>query len=128
MTAPKVYISQRPGSNKRGWVPNFSPAIQYGQLSFVFNDDVQVFNLPDKGLVLANEVLKSFRPDVDFLVWPSTGDPIALYSCLFAIMAQGHKEVTFLNWQRDPQNRSHGYYEPVTLDMTLILPKDYENE
>ena len=53
----------------------------------------------------AQELLKDFDPEVDFLLWPNSGDPAALWTCCFAL-------VTHANTLAEPMFNFLAEYSP----------------
>jgi len=117
-----VYVTQRPIPNKNtGWTPNLSPASQYGKLVYVFDNDKSVFSNPHKSLEKAKDALEDFNPDRDFLLWPNSGDPAALWVCIHALGGSGVPCINYLYWERGfdeagKRSSSKGFYSPVKID------------
>src|SRR5687768_3122822 len=77
-TTGTVFIVQRPKPKSDGWVPDFSSASKYGRLDFIFDTDDKVWSNPTGAILKAQEKLKNFNPDVDYLLWPSFCDSMSL--------------------------------------------------
>jgi hypothetical protein len=123
---PIVYVVQQPKPNGKGWMPNLEPASQFGALKFIFAADDRPNLNPTQAVQICANVMKRFRPDVDFLLWPSTGDPAALYSTLIAIMTKLDQSLPFINflyWERnlDPgtgdRKQDSGFYVPLKFNL-----------
>jgi hypothetical protein len=118
----KVFVTQRPIPNKKnGWTPDLSPATSYGRLEYVFESDKQVFCTTAKSLERAKDFLEDFNPDRDFLLWPNSGDPAALWVCIHALAGMGLPCVKYLYWERGfnqagERDSKKGFYSPITID------------
>lgn len=117
-----VYIvnQPQPRSGKDGFVYDVSPAMQYGELIFVYRaDQPPPSNNPDWATAHAYEVLADFSDD-DFLVWAG-GDPLGMVivSAVAADVNQGG--VKYLKWERerdrDRRRTGNGYYVPLALSI-----------
>lgn len=115
-----VYVTQQPIPNNKNWVPNLSPALQYGKLAYVFDGGQQIFSNPNVEIVRAKSRLEDFDPDRDFLLWPNSGDPAALWVCQHALAGMGLPYISYLYWERgleDGQRSTKaGFYSPVRIE------------
>ena len=114
-----IYVTQRPVPNRVGWVPNLSQADRYGKLVYVFEGGKQVFSRTDQGLKHAKEMLEDFNPDHDYILWPNSGDPAALWCCQHALAGMGVPYIKYLYWERGfkdgKRSNSEGFYSPITI-------------
>jgi len=120
MPQSTVYVSQRPKANAVGWTPDLTPALKYGKCEFVFEPDEQVSSDPNTMMRVARDRLDAFNPHTDYLLWPNTGDPAAIWACVMVLMGYGFTEIRFLLWDRmvgedGKRNGSKGEYVPLTL-------------
>ncbi len=117
-----VYVTQRPIPNKKTqWVPNLAPASKYGKLIYVFESDHQVFSTTSKSLDRAKDILEDFNPDRDYLLWPNSGDPAALWVCIHALAGSGLPWINYLYWERGFNEQgqrasSKGFYSPIRIE------------
>ena len=122
-----VYVMQQPTQTRKGWTPNLQPATEFGEIQYVFPGGVPIYTSPVKTLKMAKNALANFNPDEDYLLWPNTGDPAAMWVCCFAIVLLGFSKVRFLYWNRKYENGnrigSDGFYVPITYKF-----EDGENE
>lgn len=118
-----VFITKRPVSDRTGWVPDLSPATQYGPLEFIFEGQERVFALPQPSLHKARRTIgKSFEHDRDFLLHPNSLDQMALVCCLTAILEQKPPYINLLYYDRalneeGVRDRRKGTYYPIKLDL-----------
>lgn len=120
---PTVYVTQRPQRSKAGWKPNLLPATVYGELKYVFESDDYVFSSPNESMAKAKEILNQFDPSVDYILYPNTGDPAAIYAiCLILGYWFSQCTINFLYWDRtidEDGNRSHdkGSYKVIPMPL-----------
>lgn len=111
-----VYVSQQPVPNRHQWVPNLEPATKYGALKFIFQGEDQPYMKPQKSLAQAKEILKDFDSDQDYLLWPNTGDPAAMWCAILALTSIGVEVIPFLYWN-NPRGNKVGYYAPMQINL-----------
>lgn len=111
MTISKVFVTQRPVPNHRDWVPNLAPATVFGEIKYVFEPEDFICTNPKDAMEKAKTRLADFNPETDYILYPSTGDPAAVYVICLCI---GHwftdHEIQFLYWDREKTEggeRSH---------------------
>lgn len=119
----RVFITQQPRPNARGWTPNFNPATQYGSLHFVFSGSDHPYCNPDQAIEDAAHVLSDFDPDNDYVLYPNTGDPAAIYTVLIVLARMPIDKIRFLYWERKMvdgvRSSTDGFYSPITFKLPL---------
>lgn len=112
-----VYVTQRPVPNGRGWCPNLSPAAKYGALQYIFEADERPYTDPNEALRCAEESLRDFDPELDYVLWPNTGDPIAAWAVIITLARRGFLQIKTLYWERKLEggvrSSSEGFYSPI---------------
>ena len=120
---PRVFITQRPRPNKNGWTPDFTPATKYGALHFIFESEDQPWRTPAQAMAHAEQVLRDFNPSHDYILWPQTGDPAAMWATLISlVMNEDITSIRFLYWERErsgdgTRTQGRGFYTPVTFTL-----------
>ena len=118
-----VWVIQQPVPNRQGWMPDFSSAIEYGEIQYIFGANEKVYALPGPSLFKARKLLRErFNSEKDYVLWPNTGDPMA---CIIACMVLGEMEfddVKCLYWNRkrdEDGNRDSksGFYFPINVSL-----------
>ena len=116
-----VYVIQQPVPNQHNWTPDLTPATDFGPLKYIFDGGENVYALPGPMMKKAQNVLKDFDPEHDYILWPNTGDPAALWTTCFALAQMGFQKVSFLYWNRKrvsgQRDYSSGFYAPITYDL-----------
>ena len=117
-----VYVTQQPTPNRRNWQPDLSPAAEYGKIKYIFQGGEQPFTNPANAISVARKELRDFNPETDFICWPNSGDPASLYATIMCLVDKGHKEITFLYWNRNRDANGQplpdrGYYAPVKMSL-----------
>ena len=103
---PKVFIIQqpRPDPKRNNWVPNFDSAADFGAIHFVFDQNERVHADPVASRVKAEEALKDFSPNRDYLLPTVFGDPAAAWLVIQLLTAQAtycqNKFLKYLYWSR----------------------------
>lgn len=119
---PRVFVIQQPKPNRNNWVPNLEPATQFGAIHYLFNGQERPADDPDAALddVIAMLEREEYQPDVDYILWPNTGDPIGVYATLLAI-GQNYPCCQVLNWDRKLVNgessKTEGFYTAVRFNL-----------
>jgi len=122
---PRVYIINQPRDNPRAALgPSYdvSPAMQYGEIHFVFPTDD--FPSPsadlDRAIEHAWKALADFDAETDYVVWAG-GDPISMLIAapiLFDLAGDG---VRYLKFERgrapNGDKIQSGYYSPKTVTL-----------
>ena len=91
-----VFVIQQPVPNRHNWVPDLTPATEFGILKFIFNGGDNVYALPGPMMKKAQSILKDFDPEYDYLLWPNSGDPAALWTVCFSLVLMDFKKVRML--------------------------------
>lgn len=116
-----VYLVQMPKPNRAGWQPDLTPATEFGEIKSVFSPDDSVYSLPAPMISKAMEVLKDFDPEKDFILWPNSGDPAAVWTCSFALVMLGFKKAKFLYYNRKKidgqRSYQKGFYVPLEYNL-----------
>jgi len=119
----RVFISQQPRPNKNNWMPNLSPAMAFGRFIFVFGGDEQPWCTPDNSMEHAQQLLKDFDPEEDYVLWPNSGDPMAIWIIVAALARFPINKIRFLYWERKlehgERSKVEGFYSPITLHLPL---------
>lgn len=127
---PSVYIINQPRENPRsrfGTSYDVSPAMQYGEIKFVFTEDE--FPSPSADLKRAVEhawnVLADFDAESDYVVWAG-GDPISMLIVAPILFDIAQDNVRYLKFERgrgvNGEKIQAGYYMPKTV--TLFNEED----
>ena len=118
---PRVFVANQPLPSRQGMTYDVSPAMQYGEIRFVFadGDPVPSRNL-DAAIDHAYSVLQTVREE-DYLVWAG-GDPLSMVIVSSIISDYLDGKIRYLKWERarDGQGRrtSGGYYVPMIVDLS----------
>ena len=116
-----VYIIQQPKPNAKGWMPDFTDASKYGKFRFIFAPGERPWTDPEAAMETASVTLANFNADEDYILWPCTGDPAALFAVLLILGRFPINQVTFLYWERKiingHRNKSEGFYTPVKFNL-----------
>lgn len=120
-----VYVVQQPVPNRKNWVPDLTPANEFGAIEYVFKSDDNVYALPGPMMKKAQKIFKDFDPNNDYLLWPNTGDPAALWTCCFALAILGFDKISILYWNRKrisgQRDYQQGFYVPITYDLKQMI-------
>ncbi len=111
-----VYVSQQPIPNRHNWTPNLEPATKYGALKFIFQGESQPYLKPQSALLHAMEILANFNQEQDYLLWPNTGDPTAMWCAILALTQLEFTRISFLYWNK-PRGNKQGYYAPMEFNL-----------
>jgi hypothetical protein len=121
-----VYVTQQPRRNRHNWTPNLEPAAKYGPLKFVFEGDDHPFENPRSAIVKAANELAFFDWKNDYILWPNTGDPAAMWAIMIAlseILLEEAESIQFLYWERKlikgVSSRTEGYYVPIRFPLNV---------
>lgn len=114
----RVFVTQRPIPNRKGWFPNLQGAEKYGALHFVFEPQDRPFHDTDAALNQAREKLSDFDTKKDFVLWPSSGDPAGVWAVMLALATDSDiDEIQVLYWDRKfidgERSSTEGYYIPI---------------
>ena len=112
-----VFVSQQPVPNRYNWMPDLGAATKYGKLHFIFQGEEQPHSSPQASLIKTVKTLQNFDPNEDYLLWPNTGDPVAMWCAIIALTRRDFDHIRFLLWHRPRGNRS-GYYDPLEFNLT----------
>jgi len=127
-------VTKRPTPDKKGWLPDLSPADKYGAKEFVFEGADRVFALPAPSLHKARRKIGArFDYRSDYLLHPNTMDQMALVNCLIAILEQNPPHINMLYYDRIQQpdgsrNPRIGTYYPIRIDLRRPTQKVTEHE
>lgn len=120
-----VYVIQQPVPNRRNWTPDLTPATEFGAIKYIFSGSDHVYALPDSMMKKAQEALKNFHSENDYLLWPNTGDPAALWTACFALVLLGFEKVDILYWNRKQKDGKRdynsGFYLPITYQLKNFI-------
>lgn len=118
---PTVFVVNQPTPRRspNGFVYDVSPALQYGEVKFVFTADRPSPSDDPEGAVLHAERVLADATEDDFLVWAG-GDPMGLVivSSILADITQG--PIRYLRWERARENGERtggGYYAPILINV-----------
>ena len=119
---PRVYVAHQPrptaGPNSRNTY-DITPALQYGEVVFVFEASFSPSSNPEEAAEIAHEKLKDIQPG-DYIVWAG-GDPLAAFivGALAADKTAG--QLKYLRWDRERGDggiaTGRGCYSPVALEL-----------
>lgn len=114
-------MTQQPKPNGKGWVPNLTPAADFGAIHYVFSANEKPWLDTEGAMQKAERVLRDFRSDRDYILWPWTGDPAALQAVMIVLSRRSLKCIRSLYWERKmvggERRSSDGYYTPVTFNL-----------
>lgn len=120
----RVFITQQPKPNHTGWMPNLSPAAPYGRFVYVFSSDAAPWTNPDEAVEIATAALADFDPDEDYILYPNSGDPAAMWIILLVLARFNINKLRVLYWERKlvdgERSRRDGFYSPVTIKLPLF--------
>lgn len=114
-----VFFFQQPVPNSHGWIPDLSPAAPYGELQFIFGIDEHPSKTPASLQLEAEERLKDFDPQRDYLCWCNSGDIFSIYIVIGILASKGIKKVQALSWNKARSHEDKGRYVPVTVPILL---------
>lgn len=118
-----VFITQQPRPNRLGWLPNLSPASQFGKFVYVFTAADAPWTNPDAAMEKATDLLRDFNEDEDFVLWPNSGDPAAMWIILAILARFPLRKIRILYWERKLENgermKGDGFYTPVTINLPI---------
>lgn len=125
-TPSRVFVTQQPRPNRHNWVPNLESATQYGRLEYVFSGSESAYCDPDGAFSKALQRLQTFRPDLDYILWPSSGDPATTWAVMLALSRLAQvSHIRILYWERSlvdgHRSQVEGFYTPITFQ----LPKTF---
>lgn len=117
-----VYIPQEPKPNRQNWVPDFSSALQYGEIAFVFESHEKVYAIPAPSLFKARRLLENFNYKEDYILIHTAGDPMAQIVVDMVLRELDPEYINFLYWdrKREPdgtRKTGAGFYVPKTLKL-----------
>lgn len=117
----RVFITQQPRPNGQGWMPNLSPAAQYGRFVFVFGEADRPWCNPEASVEKAQAALQDFDPDEDYILYPNSGDPAGMWIMLTVLARFPLDKIKVLYWERKLANgersKTDGFYTPVTIPL-----------
>lgn len=127
-----VFITQQPRPNRRGWMPNLDPASEFGNCHFVFNSAERPSLNPDSAIIKAGYQLRSFDCEKDFILWPNTGDPAALWAVIMALCSRTDvHQIQFLYWERklvnNQRSSTEGWYVPIKFPTKIVNKETVTN-
>lgn len=130
MSKSTVFITQQPKVNRQGWSPDLSPAADYGKFVYIFDSNEFIYQDTVAGMRKAYSKLEDYNPEHDYILWPNTGDPAAIWCTIMAICGMGFNDITFLYWDRKrdesgQRSKQQGFYVPVhvSTDLTDIMKR-----
>lgn len=117
---PRVFVAHQPrpaGANSR---TNFdiTPALNYGEVVFVFESSFSPSSDPDGALDIATEKMKDMTSE-DYVLWAG-GDPLAsiIVGAVAFDMTDG--EFNYLRWDRERGDggvaTGRGFYTPIPIN------------
>jgi hypothetical protein len=128
----RVFVTQQPKPNGKGWTPNLSPASNYGTIHFIYSGGDRPSSDPTAAMFIASEALEDFDANKDYILWPNGVDPFSIWAVLLVLAKKGVSQVRGLNWERrlhngkrDPHN---GFYTPVVFQLSQFNDSSYERE
>jgi len=99
-------------------------ATPFGHFVYVFSSDSAPWTNPDEAVEIATAALSTFDPDEDFLLYPNSGDPAAMWIILLVLARFSIKKLRILYWERKLVNgdrsRKDGFYSPITIKLPLF--------
>lgn len=117
-----VFVTQQPTPNKFNWVPDLTPAAEYGKIEYVFEGGEAIYSNPVNSMKKAKFRLENFNPSLDYLLYPGTGDPAAFAVCIMAILDKGYDTLPLLYWDRirddnGSRDSKKGIYVPINFTL-----------
>lgn len=120
-----VYVVQQPVPNQHGWVPDLTPATEFGAIKYIFDGGENVYALPGPMMKKAQSILRDFDPENDYILWTNMGDPAALWTTCFSLVLLGFSKVRILYWNRKrvsgKRDYKNGFYVPITYDLKALF-------
>ena len=78
------------------------PASVFGEIKYVFEDDDYVYASPNESMEKAKRMMDEFDPAKDYILYPNTGDPAAIYAvCMLIGFWFADVNIKFLYWDRE---------------------------
>lgn len=114
-----VYVPQFPPRNSRNWVPDLTPAAEFGNLKYIFEADELFVGRPTTLLARAINELKNFNSKEDYIVWPPSS-PLSLVTVVMALCHNNVWEINVLQWDRI-RGTERGIYVPVRLSIPAAV-------
>jgi hypothetical protein len=126
---PRVYVVQepKPDPKKNNWAPDFSTAVKYGALRFVYEQGYRGQSDPVAARDKLPDALGEFDPDIDHLLPLMVGgvDPANVWVVLLWIgpllKKEGYTFINFLYWDRgkgeNGYTNENGYYKPCRIPL-----------
>jgi hypothetical protein len=120
----RVFVTQQPVKNRRNWVPNLQPATQYGAIHFIFTGEERPHENPTAAVEQAAKALATFRADEDYILWPNTGDPAAVWATIIALSQVCLDDyVNILYWDRKlvhgVSSKTEGFYVAIKFPLSV---------
>jgi hypothetical protein len=117
----RVFITQQPKPNAVNWVPNLSPAAQFGAFNYIFGPDDKPWLHTDWALDHAAGILREFNQEEDYILWPNTGDPAGVWAVMLVLARMNINKIRVLCWERKlkdgVRSKSEGFYSPITFQL-----------
>lgn len=112
-----VFVVNRPRPGPKGFTYDISPAYEYGDVVFVF-DELMPYRDPQQAEREAWEALKDFDTAEDYILWAG-GDPCGLIIASAVVAKVTDGVFRWLKWDRlrDEETRKvvGGRYVPIPL-------------
>jgi hypothetical protein len=119
-----VFITQQPRVNSNGWVPNLGPAAKYGKFVYIYAGEDMPWCNTKSATEQAIATLAKFNPDEDFILYPNSGDPMAVFIIFSVLARMSINKITVLYWERNlvdgKRSRTDGFYSPITLNLPIL--------
>lgn len=116
-----VHLLQQPAVHKSsGWTPDFSGAMQYGEMKVLLTADEKPSFMPGPLLHRIRQWAKNeFSYETDYLLWAG-GDPVTVALTACALTEAHVPYFQVLRWERE-RSEGHrtggGYYIPVKIEL-----------
>lgn len=116
----RVMLVQVPPPTGKGWVPDTSAASSFGRIMVLLQSGDRPSFRPQACIRVLKNKLKDFNAEHDHILWAG-GDPVGLFLVGLVISDLGHKDVSWLRYERDPirrDDRSSHKYELVRIKLS----------
>lgn len=110
-----VFVVQEPKTGTKGFIYDLTPALDFGQIVFVFKAGEQPGLKPGPSTFHARRVLQGFC-DQDYILWAG-GDPAGLSIVSMVAADMNFDRLKMLRWERHREKDGRGFYMPIEIGL-----------